>query len=481
MRKSRFFAVVGLMLVSTTIFAASVTPKQLKEARESVYKWVDDYCYYSLFRDGEYSQWKFNDLFESLESDIFNDFLPDQSATTAQDYATTVIDADIYDFYVSTKNVHVEKESINDGVYRCELSMGRTISCKLKNDDSYFYPEKKYTARIKLSYSFAEKRMACERITSNDDIHVESILHTDSTNEYINYSDTAALLQSDEICLISRRLKYAAADEHFVSIAKDTLKNNIHFGGQFGLALFSAGNIGNDFSQFTARIGLVGGATFGYYRQISLRDRKRWGLEISARFAQQNVRFSGEYHDSYASVDPDGGQYLRKTDITNYKETIKRSVVEIPIAVRFDCFVPSRKDLSVYGKLGVCLDYDVFQKTSCQADAQYSGYYDWLFDVTMSQNGVYDFGQFKLAQTANRSSIKQLGYGGLAALGVQWFPTPKFSIESGVEYCAMYHSILKDDDFKVSSDYEHWNSASGLFKHFLSHSIVLQMTLNYNF
>ncbi len=480
MRKSRFFAAVSLMLVSTTIFAASVTPKQLKEARKSVYEWVDNYKYHSMFTDGEHSQDEYYNLFESPESEVFNDFLPNQAATTAVDYSTTIVQSE-HTFRVSTNNVHVERESINNGVYQCELSMERTVSCRLKGDDSYFYPEKKYAARIKLSYSFAEKRIVCESITSNDDIHVESILHTDSTNEYINYSDTAALLQSSEICLINRRLKYAAADEHFVSIAKDTLKNNIHFGGQVGLTLFSAGNIGNDFSQFAAQMGLVGGATFGYYRQISLRDRKRWGVEISARFAQQNVSFTGEYHDSYISVDPDGGGYLRKTDITNYKETIKRSVVEIPIAVRFDCFVPSRKDLSVYGKLGVCLGYDVIQKTSCQADAQYSGYYDWLFDVTISQNGVYNFGQFELAQTANRSSIKQLGYGGLVALGVQWFPTPKISIEGGLEYCAMYHSILNDDDFKVSSDYEHWNSATGLFKYFLSHSIALQMTLNYNF
>ena len=480
MRGSRFFAAVGLMLVSTTIFAANITPKQLKEARKSVYEWVDDYRFHSMFADGEYSQKKYCELFESPESEIFNDFLPNQLDTTAADYSTTIVESD-HSFKVSTNYVQVEKEWISDGVYRCELSMERTVSCSLKDDDSYFYPEKNYTARIKLSYSFAEKRMVCESITSSDDIHVESILHTDSTNEYINYSDTAALLQSNEICLISRRLKYAAADEHFVSIAKDTLKNNLHIGGQLGVSLFSVGNIENDFSQFAAQAGFCGGVTLGYYRQLSLKDRKRWGLEISARFVKQNVSFTGEYHDSYASVDPDGGVYLRKTDLTNYGENIKRSVVEVPIVARFDCFVSSRKDLSVYGKFGVCFDYDVIKKTSCQVDALYSGYYDWLFDVTMSQNGIYDFGQFELAQSSNSSSIKQLGYGGLAALGIQWFPTPKFSIEGGVEYCAMYHSVLKNDDFRVSSDFEHWNSATGLFKYFLSHSITLQITLNYNF
>lgn len=483
MRKLRFFVAIGVLVLSTSISVANITPRQLKEARKSVYEWVNDYDFYSLFADGEYSRQKFCELFDSLGTEVFNDFLPNQTASTVGDYASTIVDAQSqYNFSFSMDGVGVDSESIiSNGNYRCVLHINRTVSCNLIGDSTYYYPPKKYSARIELVYSFADKKIECQQITSDDDLHIECILHTDSTNSYINYSDTVSLLRSGEICLISQRLKYAAFDRNFVSVVKDTLKNNIHIGGQVGVALFSAGNVDDNFTNLLGQTGFCGGVTLGFYRQLSLKDRNRLGLDFSVRYTQQNVDFTGEYHDSFTSIDPDGGQYIRKTDILNYKESIKRSVVEIPIAVRCDRFVSSKKNLSLYGKLGVCVAYDVMQKTVCQADAQYSGYYDWLFDVTISQNGIYDFGNFNLAQSAKKTSIKQLGYGGMASLGMQWFPIPKLSIEGGIEYCAMYHSVTKADDFRFSLDSNHWNSATGLFKHFLSHTIALQITLNYNF
>lgn len=483
MKRLKFISAICIVLFAVPISATTITPSQLKEARKRVYDWVHDYQYHSAFSDGVYSQQEFTTLFESSNASVVNDYLPHNEShnVTVEEYANAITNDELYSFYVSTKDVKVVRDYIEDNAYYCVIEMTRTISCVLKDDNSYAYPAKTYSAQAYLKYSFDSRDLFCTQIISNDDLSIDYILHEENNNTYINSADTIGLLQSDDILLVRKYVKHSIIDDKFVSVEKDTLTNNIHVGISVGVASFSAQSGDARFNLLDIASGLAVGGTFGYYRQFAFKNRNRWGMDISLRYVQQNTGFLGEYHDSFDAIDPDGGKYLQITDLSNYQETLKRSALELPIAVRYDYFFPQRRDISLYSKIGVCLSYDVVQKTSCQAEAKYSGYYDYLFDVTLEQNGIYNFGQYQLQHAVNGSAIHQVGYGGLVAMGIQWFPIRQLSIEGGFEYSLMYHGVTKPSDYHASLNKDQWTTTTSLFSYYLSHSITFQLTINYNF
>lgn len=95
--------------------------------------------------------------------------------------------------------------------------------------------------------------------------------------------------------------------------------------------------------------------------------------------------------NTYPSIDPDGDPYLRINRIYNIKETHNMVYATFPIKIEKG-FTFGKNSVYVQAAYYLMMRYSSFY--NIKADATYAGYYDYLFDITISENGVYDFGTY---------------------------------------------------------------------------------------
>lgn len=494
MRKSRFFAAVSLMLVSTTIFAASVTPKQLKEARMATYQWVRDYNVYARMEGKRNPEQKFINLFEGDSLLIFNDCLPDITTNGEQisvrKYASILAKHEsCYKMSFDITNARIVAEKIDDeGNILFTLEFDKSISFQEKensSDNRYAYPEKSYHATIIVEYNLREGKAFAKEFSSNvlfDDIVVLHDTISEFVNRYTTQSELKMVCDENKNALVKWNYTSTVFDPQMMYFYQDTIKNSFHFGGAVGASFYISKLINDNFYEWKSKAGFSYALSLGYYRQLVLKRNNRFGIDISASFLQKNYGFKAkEFHESYSAVDPDGGSYQRLIDLDNYHESIKCLVVDIPIGLRYDYMV--NDDLSLFLKFGASVSYDIVQKASFSASALYSGHYDWLFDVTISQNGIYDFGSYDIEGSTNEISIERLSVGVFAGFGLQYFiPKSKWSIEAVLQYSGNIYSYLENDEnFHLTMNNIDWRSASYLFKSYYGQNIQFQLNFNYNF
>jgi hypothetical protein len=96
--------------------------------------------------------------------------------------------------------------------------------------------------------------------------------------------------------------------------------------------------------------------------------------------------------NNYPAIDPDGDPYLRINTISNIIEKHNLTYLTAPFVLekgltfgRNSFFV----NLAYYVMLNYSASYNQ------DADALYAGYYDYLFNLTIQENGIYDFGSYK--------------------------------------------------------------------------------------
>lgn len=477
MKKMITLAAMIVITIAASLQAQQLTPMQLKEARMATYRWIDKYTSYSQFSYEGSSKRYFRSLFESGEMGIVNSYLPkiDSSQITVNKYADLVMDT-LYRIETKVTDVKLVREYLESGVYQCDLKIDIECGFVKTDDSSIEYPKKSYEVLAKLRYDKENKKMKCVSFTTEDTLKVEYVFHEDSlTNRYIDPSDTVALCQPVN-SLIGRRLYHMPFDNKIVAQKLDTIKNNVHLGASVG-----PGFVVGDLASFNSKNGLYYDFYIGYYRQLYLKNNNRLGLEINLGISGSTIEVNGEFHEKYNSVDPDVGTYERWVDVYNFNEKIKRMSAELPIAVRYDRMISKKSSFII--RAGVSVTYDVIQESKISADAKYSGYYDWLFDVVIDQNGIYDFGTFDgCSATLNKTAFDKLGVNVFGGIGFQHFLSKHFSFEYSLQYKnRVYNSMEKIGDRHLTDNVNDWNSSSYYFKSFNGQNLNFNIQLNYNF
>lgn len=131
---------------------------------------------------------------------------------------------------------------------------------------------------------------------------------------------------------------------------------------------------------------------------LSLMYRKsklgNWQLKFGAGFDLFTYHlFLPKYVDSYNSVDADGDPYLRIINLSELKESHSLTYITLPIIIQKG-FTFNNSTISLNTGYYFMKSYDASYMSSTKA--QYSGFYDYLFNITISENGVYDFGYYEL-------------------------------------------------------------------------------------
>lgn len=492
MKKIYTILVACILLVVSNVSAQKITPIQLKHARMSVHQWVRDYDIYAQMAERRNPTKKFTSLFENADLQIMNDYLPSisdkGSVITVHEYAKLVANkSSKFTMRYNVANAHIVSETLVDRkTLEFVVAFDKQIEFVERNsydDDRYIYPEKSYQAQVTIRYDLRTEQAVA--VAYESDVYFDSIvILRDITAAQINQYTTVRELDSHCLSQNTPLIKwsYSASDfdSQFYHYEQDTIKRNLHFGLDGGLS-FAAAKFDALTSKLSNDVGATYGMNIGLYHQLSFKHGKRWGMEYDFHISCAGIGISGEYTDTYSTIDPDGGIYQRKIALNNYDEQINRYAVEIPIALRYDWMFC--KDLSFYTRFGVDVSFDFYQNTKATAKAYYSGCYDWLFGVTIDQNGIYDFGQFDLQASSITTSLNRLSVGAFLGVGIQYFiPESKWSLQCGLHYgCKMYNGLFKSEEVHLSKDINDWQSATALYKYFFGQKLSAQLQLNYNF
>ena len=483
------FVFVGVVL-ATSMFAQNITPNQLKQIRSAVYNWVDSYLEYS-YLSSEYDINKYRSLFANNQVSVVNDYLPitEDERIAIQEYSSLYLDpSTVYNAYPHTyeSSIVIQDEEVTSKSYKCVLTVNKSISFS-DEERKYEYPKKEYTLYITLECNFKEQEVLCTDIYTSDKLSVEYILHQESdsiTNRYIDKTDTVALLKNTEHApvIISKYMYHYHFDDKVVEVRRDTTKNNFHFGALVGPSFYSSAFFNTDFYNHSQKTGLAAGINLGFYHQLYLKGNNRIGIEYGASFNRNTFRLLGDYKTQYNAVDPDGGNYLRLVNAKNFYEQLQLISVSIPLCIRYDYFI--NPNLSVFGGIGAYASYDLFQQSQVSVDVEYAGYYDWLFDVTINQNGIYDFGLYHQDGTTHDINLNKLNVGVFLNIGCQYFiPKSNWSVEPSIRYqTSLFTPTINDDsDFHLLERDGEVNSVTNLFKSIYKHNVAVQLNFNYHF
>ena len=118
------------------------------------------------------------------------------------------------------------------------------------------------------------------------------------------------------------------------------------------------------------------------------------------------------YNYSYNDVDYDGSSYLRNIQLNNIQEnqTIETSSQYISAVIGKEFKINKKSKKTISASVSYSLFSDFFMKSNYEiisatytsaANALYSGYYEDLAGITISENGVYDFGEYQISGAGN--------------------------------------------------------------------------------
>ena len=152
--------------------------------------------------------------------------------------------------------------------------------------------------------------------------------------------------------------------------------------------------------------------------------------------------------NSYPAIDPDGDPYLRINRVFNIKETHNLVYLTAPIIIQKG-FTFGKN--SIYAQASYALMMKYSSGYNLDAQATYAGFYEYLFNLTISENGVYDFGtyDFKLRNLllAPKHNISTYSLG----IGYNRQFSRKVNLDIGLNYRSS-SDILFKEDIKTLSD-----------------------------
>lgn len=118
-----------------------------------------------------------------------------------------------------------------------------------------------------------------------------------------------------------------------------------------------------------------------------------------------------DFNQSYDDFDPDGSLYKRTISFSNFQESLSAEFISIPFSIGLNLEIDEvlNIDFKSFNNFHFLLDLsyspslmkNTNNNSSRTADVLYSGFYENFFNLYISENGVYDFGNYTVSNSNN--------------------------------------------------------------------------------
>lgn len=181
---------------------------------------------------------------------------------------------------------------------------------------------------------------------------------------------------------------------------------------------------------------------------------------------------------SNQSTDPDKSNYQRTNLITDINEKEELQYLTIPICLEKQLILHHDYILSLGTSFAIVQNLNA--SYSSNANGVYSGYYPQFFGININQNGVYDFGTYKL-QTSDKLNPNQTIYAIDLSLGVRKLITKRWLWFAGISQRFGLSDIFENRKQYLSADSNRINSVTNVYPEFKFNYTTLDFGMNFNF
>lgn len=220
--------------------------------------------------------------------------------------------------------------------------------------------------------------------------------------------------------------------------------------------------------------------TKGFGLGLFVFNKKKWDMSLSlgyANYTAENASYLKEDTKVFNAIDPDGSNYVRINTISEINEfqhlSFNAIVGKWTVGYKFN----NKTKLNFSVKAAKKTSGSITRETT--ASALYSGFYKDYFNVTISENGVYDFGKFQLEDTSGLSLNQDISFYGIG-IGLEQNLTKKIAVNVGLEWLKSKNDLLMPDNRLLSIRNDQLESLLMINKiqHYVAFT-TFQITLKY--
>ena len=173
----------------------------------------------------------------------------------------------------------------------------------------------------------------------------------------------------------------------------------LHTGIRLGLGIPAVAPIQTTFQTFDSDIvtqhvkSFEGSVLLG----IRLWQSEKSKILLNTDISYQSISFdlSLQQHKiiNTSEYDPDNDQYIRTTEINNLTEQYNISLLSLPIKLEYRYYIKPKIGISLDAGVRFGQIYTAQHNTNLNGNI--SGQYEQYFNITLAENGVYDFGDYE--------------------------------------------------------------------------------------
>jgi hypothetical protein len=209
-----------------------------------------------------------------------------------------------------------------------------------------------------------------------------------------------------------------------------------------------------------------------------------YGVGLESVNLNFNTSLSG-HKDAFLTSDPDAFNYLRKIDFLNHNESLENRYISVPFTLGLNSKITTKKNfifnnLELDFKISFSPYFNYSSKLISKALINYSGYYENLFGITISENGVYDFGihNFNIEKSVDQINNYSIDY----RFGVckKIATNTKIGLSRGKTFFLNNFNVFTDNNY-ISKDKTELNSVFSNIESFKVNLGYFELSLIYQF
>lgn len=443
----------------------------------------------------------FSKLFVSDTDSIYNDCFPEysQKNVTVNEYSK-MFEKSIYKHYYTIYNISFDKlDSVSEEIYAVNMTFEKKINFISKKGNKR-YPEIPLKLNATIQSNLKDSTVKFQTIRCTQPVDEQFGILSLQKMENKNWANlmTGTLSFDDDSVYLEENIKnfrsiQPTTPDVFISIDKDNedsrynylhlkeLKYSIGFNFMSALSFYQSTLTSTSRGSFSNFNSQSKGFEFGVdiMMKILNKSEARILFQTGLYGSLSELKLDGSYNERYNDIDPDGGTYSRLIDLTMHEDNSFLHAV-IPVSFRYEYFI--NNEILIYGAAGIknyiCLkqNYIAFGKSF------YRGYYPELYDVTIDQNGIYDFGQFdeNLQNVKQNTKVYIADY--LLSAGGSYIFDNVYAIDLGFIYQASFMNLNKPiQGYQMSKIFNGFNSMVSALDDFKRKAIGLELKLRYKF
>ncbi|PCJ82011.1 MAG: hypothetical protein COA49_03350 [Bacteroidetes bacterium] len=185
------------------------------------------------------------------------------------------------------------------------------------------------------------------------------------------------------------------------------------------------------------------------------------------------------YTYSQNAIDPDNSLYWRTNSISNIEEAVTLQYISFPLAIQKNFMLGKPKNF-ISIEFGGIWSISTSSSYKSAGKGFYSGFYDSLYQITLAENGVYDFGYFDISGEGSLTPVENIfslyGSGGFGRK-----LNRRMALSLNFSYVKGLNDIFEENIKGLSDDFNTVNSLTNLSTSYTINDMTINFRINYNF